>query len=68
MVEYLPFVPIVSGMRVGIAVLSYDGKLAFGVTGDYDNAADIDVLAHAIEDTIAELLKLASGARLPTRG
>jgi diacylglycerol O-acyltransferase / wax synthase len=60
MIEYLPFVPIVYGMRVGMAVLSYDGKLAFGLTSDYDAADDIDVLANGIEDTIAELLKLAT--------
>ncbi len=60
MLEYLPFVPIAHGVRVGVAIVSYNGKIAFGVTGDYDSAPDIDVLAHGIEDGIAQLLKLAA--------
>lgn len=59
MVEYLPFVPISYGVRVGVAIVSYNGRVAFGVTGDFDTAPDIDVLADGIEDGITELLKLS---------
>jgi diacylglycerol O-acyltransferase len=59
MLEFLPFVPITYGMRVGVAIVSYNGKLGFGVTGDYDAAPDVGVLARGIEDAIAELLKAA---------
>jgi diacylglycerol O-acyltransferase len=59
MLEYLPFVPIAHGVRVGIAIVSYNGRLAFGITGDFDSAPDIDVVAHGIEDAIAELARLA---------
>jgi diacylglycerol O-acyltransferase len=62
MIECLPFVPIAHGVRVGVAIVSYDGKIAFGVTGDYDSAPDIDVLAHGIEDGVAELHKLAAAS------
>ncbi|MGO8877697.1 MAG: WS/DGAT/MGAT family O-acyltransferase [Acidimicrobiales bacterium] len=58
MVEYLPFVPIAHGVRLGVAITSYNGGVAFGITGDYDTAADIDVLAHGIEDGITRLVKL----------
>jgi diacylglycerol O-acyltransferase / wax synthase len=61
MIEYLPYVPLGPGVRTGVAILSYNGKVAFGVTGDWDTAADIDVLARGIEDGIGELLKLAEG-------
>jgi hypothetical protein len=40
---------------VGTAILSYDGNLAFGVTGDYDSAPDVEVLARAISTGIDEL-------------
>ena len=36
MVAYQPFVPIAQGVRIGVAILSYDGNVSFGVTGDYD--------------------------------
>ena len=59
MLEYRPFVPISHGVRVGTAILSYDGNLAFGVTGDYDSAPDVDVLAQAIATGIDELRERA---------
>ena len=64
MLEYRPFVPISHGVRIGTAILSYNGHLFFGVTGDYDTAADVDVLAQAISDGVVELhdLAVASGA------
>ena len=48
MLEYRPFVPIAHGVRVAVAILSYNGRLFFGVTGDYESAPDVDVLAAGI--------------------
>lgn len=48
MLAHLPFVPLSHGVRIGVAVLSHDGNPAFGVTGDRDTAADVDVLADAV--------------------
>ncbi|HEU5085002.1 MAG TPA: wax ester/triacylglycerol synthase family O-acyltransferase [Acidimicrobiales bacterium] len=48
MLTYHPFVPLSHGVRVGTAILSYNGQLSFGVTGDYESAPDVDVLADAI--------------------
>ncbi len=59
MLEYRPFVPIFHGMRVATAILSYDGQVAFGVTGDLDTAADVEVLADGIVVGLDELLALA---------
>ncbi len=58
MVGYYPFVPILHGTRIGIAILSYDGRVAFGVTGDYESVPDIGVLTRGIEGSVAELRKL----------
>jgi diacylglycerol O-acyltransferase len=59
MVECLPHVPISHGVRIGTAILSYDGNLSFGVTGDYDTAADVGVLADAIAAGIDDLRERA---------
>jgi diacylglycerol O-acyltransferase len=61
MLEYLPFVPLGPGVRIGVAILSYNGRLGFGVTGDFDTAPDIDVVADGIEAAIVTLLDLAAG-------
>ena len=57
---YYPYVPIVHGARVGVAILSYNGQVAFGITGDAAAVPDIERLAHGIEDTLTELTKAAS--------
>jgi WS/DGAT/MGAT family acyltransferase len=59
MLEALPYVPIAGHVRIGVAIFSYDGALSFGITGDYDQAADIDVLGRGIERSMGELVLAA---------
>jgi WS/DGAT/MGAT family acyltransferase len=59
MIEYRPFVPISHGLRVGTAVLSYDGALIFGVTGDYNSVPEVGVVARR---TVAEIRELHNRA------
>lgn len=57
--ETFPYVPLANGVRISVAIMSYDGRLNVGVTGDYDTAPDIDVLCRGIEDSVGELVKAA---------
>ncbi len=57
-----PQVPLVRNTALGIAIMSYDGTLNFGLLGDYDALPDLDDLAGALRDAIAEL---AAAAGLP---
>jgi diacylglycerol O-acyltransferase len=59
LVEILPYVPLASTIRVGVAIFSYGDQMTFGITGDYDTAPDLSVLAHGIEAGVADLLKAA---------
>jgi len=59
MSEYRPFVPISHGLRVGTAILSYNGRLFFGVTGDYESVPEVEVLAAEAESTIDTLFDRA---------
>lgn len=54
LVRLLPYVPIASRLRFGIAILSYCDEIAFGVTGDYD-AADVELIGREITRSIEEL-------------
>jgi WS/DGAT/MGAT family acyltransferase len=65
LLEVFPFVPLASSVRIGVAIYSYDGGLGFGVTGDYDTAPDIDVLAGGIERGMGELVELAQPKTKP---
>jgi diacylglycerol O-acyltransferase / wax synthase len=70
MLECFPYVPLGGHLRIGVAIFSYDGGLTFGVTGDYDEAPDIDVLCQGIELSLHELVaaaELQRRARAPSR-
>lgn len=63
-IELLPYVPIAIRMRIGVAVLSYCDRLDFGITADYDGAPDVDLLAAAIQDSVADLVAAAAARPL----
>ncbi len=65
--ENRPFVPISHGIRVSTAILSYNGRLFFGITGDYETASDVRVLAVAASTGIEELTTRAIAVRKKTR-
>jgi diacylglycerol O-acyltransferase len=62
MLESYPFVPVVGSIQIVVAIFSYDGGLYFGITGDYDGAPDVDVLAAGIEHGMDDLLALVQPA------
>jgi diacylglycerol O-acyltransferase len=67
LLECYPYVPVAGQIRIGVAIFSYNGALTFGVTGDYDEAPDIDVLCDGIQRSIRELLAAAEAASAPAR-
>jgi diacylglycerol O-acyltransferase / wax synthase len=59
LLEAFPIVPLTRNLSVVVGILSYDGMLHFGLWGDRDAAADIEVLGSGIDDAFTELLKIA---------
>ncbi len=56
-------IPFLAGERaLAIAIMSYDGKVGFGLLGDYDALPDLDVVAEGIEASLAQLVALARAA------
>jgi diacylglycerol O-acyltransferase len=64
---FYPMVPLTLKTALGIAVMSYDGHVDFGLLGDYDVLEDIELLAGDLHDAIAELAGVA-GVRGATNG
>ncbi|MBA2517215.1 MAG: wax ester/triacylglycerol synthase family O-acyltransferase [Solirubrobacterales bacterium] len=60
-----PQVPLAGNAALGIAIMSYDGTINFGLIGDFDVLSDLDELALALEDALDELSALA-GEPAPT--
>lgn len=55
MTDLRPYVPIANQVRLSVAVVSYQGTFAFGLTADPDAVPDLDVFAGAIGRAMAEL-------------
>src|SRR5205807_4015548 len=54
-----PVVPLAQRQALGIAVMSYDGHLGFGLLGDYDALPDLEGLAAHLQEAIAALARSA---------
>jgi diacylglycerol O-acyltransferase len=63
--EVLPLVPLAEGHAVGIAVVSYAGRVFFGLSGDERAAPDLNMLRDGIEQSLAELRALARRSTRP---
>jgi len=55
-----PVVPLTANHALGVAVMSYDGHLGFGLLGDYDALPDLDLLATQMRESIDALADGAS--------
>jgi WS/DGAT/MGAT family acyltransferase len=59
-----PMVPLAENTALGIAIMSYNGQLNFGLTADYDALSDVQTLADELRSSIEEL---AAAAAAPAR-
>jgi WS/DGAT/MGAT family acyltransferase len=64
---FYPVVPLAHRQALGIAIMSYDGRLGFGLLGDYDAMPDLEDLAGDLEEAIAALSRAAGIRRAPRR-
>ena len=55
MLRCFPQVPLAAQQAVGIALLSYDGRIGVGLIGDSDAARDLPALAGALRSALDEL-------------
>ena len=65
MLDPFPMVPLAKNQAIGIALLSYDGAINFGVVGDFDLMWDLDDFAEDLRESLAELATTA-GVELST--
>jgi diacylglycerol O-acyltransferase / wax synthase len=66
MLDPFPMVPLAKNQALGVALLSYDGHINFGLVGDYDLMWDLDAFADDLEESLAELAD-AAGVELTAR-
>jgi WS/DGAT/MGAT family acyltransferase len=72
LVDAFPVAFLAEDHALSIAAFSYNGKVNFGLLGDYDAVPDLAVIGRHLEDAVAELVALAreraeEGAAPPER-
>jgi diacylglycerol O-acyltransferase / wax synthase len=60
LIEAYPHVPLVDNMGIGIALLSCEGRLHWGINADYDLVPDVSDFVTALQDAFAELAVAAA--------
>ncbi|HEY2776205.1 MAG TPA: wax ester/triacylglycerol synthase family O-acyltransferase [Candidatus Binatia bacterium] len=60
LLETFPHVPLVDNLGLGIALLSYDGKLCWGFNADYDLVPDLSAYVKATRESFEELREIAA--------
>jgi hypothetical protein len=54
-----PLVPLAENTALGIAVVSYNGTMNFGLNADFDALADVETLAADLREAIDQLAAAA---------
>jgi len=62
MTSIFPLVPLARRQALCVGIMSYDGKIDFGLVGDYDAMADLDSFGLDLEGAIAEVVATAPPA------
>ena len=65
--EIHPLVPLAAEHSVGVAAMSYDGSVSFGVVADRDTVPDLEVLLSALGASVEELLSAARADGVPPK-
>ncbi len=63
--EVFPVAFLPENHTLAVAIMSYNGKVGFGLLADYDSMEDIEVLADGLNNSLAELEAAATRLRRP---
>jgi WS/DGAT/MGAT family acyltransferase len=59
--DLFPIAFLPTGHALAVAIMSYNGRLEYGLLGDYDALPDIQLIADGLDEALAELLDVARG-------
>jgi hypothetical protein len=68
MIRLYPVVPLARRQALGVAVMSYDGRLGFGLIADYDALPELEQIAQELRRAIGALAAAAGVRARPARG
>jgi diacylglycerol O-acyltransferase / wax synthase len=65
LLDLFPLVPLGNNLTLGVAVVSYNGRMDFGLVGDFDAVPDLDELQADVSEALAELTEAAGVGGVP---
>ncbi len=63
--EVFPVAFLPQNHALAVAIMSYNGRLCFGLLADYDSMEDVETVARGIDESLAELEQAATAASAP---
>jgi diacylglycerol O-acyltransferase len=66
MIDVFPMVPLAPGQALGVAIMSYNGAVNFGLVGDFDLMHDLEEVTEDFADSLEDLARAAGVT--PSRG
>jgi diacylglycerol O-acyltransferase len=63
--EIFPVAFLPQNHALAVAIMSYNGRVCFGLLADYDSMEDVELVAEGIDESLAELEEAAAAARAP---
>jgi len=63
--DLFPIAFLPNNHALAVAIMSYNGRLEYGLLADFDALPDLQVIADAIDEALAELLEAARGRAAP---
>ncbi len=62
LLDIFPMVPLARNQAICFGIMSYNGRVNFGLTADYDSTPDLDALADDLNASVDELVDAAGSA------
>lgn len=60
-----PVVPLLENMGLGVALMSYDGKVCWGFNADYELVPDLSTFVRLVEESFAEIQRAVQVREVP---
>ena len=61
--EIFPVAFLPQNHAMAVAIMSYNGRVCFGLLADYDSMEDVEIVAAGIDESLAELEQAAAAGR-----
>jgi diacylglycerol O-acyltransferase / wax synthase len=59
LLDIFPLVPLGTNLNLGVAIVSYNGTINFGLVSDFDNLPDVERVAQCFDVAVRELADVA---------